>query len=94
MGERISEEIISRCHQCGQACDTHVNCANEACHILFIQCDNCASAYQKTCSQKCTDFNQLSEEEQEKRKPTETFNGTKFGKGRYKAHRKEDELKK
>ncbi len=92
MGERISEEIISVCHQCGQACDTHVNCANDACHILFIQCESCANTYSKTCSKKCADFSQLSIEEQEKRKPTASFNGTKFGKGRYKAHRKAEEL--
>ena len=41
-GERISEEIIAHCHQCGNPCDTHVNCANEACHLLFIQCEECA----------------------------------------------------
>lgn len=87
MGERISEEVISRCHQCGQACDTHVNCQNDACHILFIQCDQCATTYQDTCSEKCADFNQLPLEEREERKKTESFNGTKFGKGRYKANR-------
>jgi UPF0176 protein len=41
LGERITEEIISKCHQCGKPADTHVNCANEACHLLFIQCDQC-----------------------------------------------------
>jgi len=87
MGERISEEIIAKCHQCGQACDTHVNCANDACHILFLQCSNCAEQYQNCCSQKCSDFNQLPEEERMEKKKTMEFNGTKFGKGRYKAHR-------
>ena len=38
-GERISEDVIAQCHQCGAACDTHVNCVNEACHLLFIQCE-------------------------------------------------------
>ena len=37
-GERVSDEIVSNCHQCGAPCDTHVNCANESCHLLFIQC--------------------------------------------------------
>ncbi len=92
MGERISEDIISLCHQCGQPYDTHVNCANHACHILFIQCESCATTYHNTCSQKCSDFNQLPIEEQEERKKTESFNGTKFGKGRYKAHRKDHSL--
>src|SRR6056300_1055596 len=39
-GERISEDIIAQCHQCGAPCDSHVNCINEACHLLFIQCDS------------------------------------------------------
>ncbi len=92
MGERISEEIIARCHQCGDACDTHLNCANEACHILFIQCENCAAKYDHCCSQKCQNFKQLPEEEQALLKTTMEFNGTKFGKGRYKAHRGDHEL--
>ena len=89
MGERISEEIIAKCHQCGQLCDTHVNCANDACHLLFIQCTSCAEKYSNCCSEKCQDFNTLSEEEQIARRKTEVFNGSKFGKGRYKAHKDE-----
>jgi len=92
LGERISEEIISQCHQCGKPCDDHTNCANEACHILFIQCPECAASFEATCSTKCKDFNNLSEEEQNKLKPTTEFNGTKFGKGRYKAHNQDNEL--
>ena len=92
LGERISEDIISKCHQCGKECDDHTNCANEACHILFIQCEQCAETYQKTCSIKCKDFNALSEEEQLELKGKVDFNGTKFGKGRYKAHKKDEEL--
>jgi len=92
MGERISEDIISRCHQCGQPCDTHVNCANDACHILFLQCESCATTYHHTCSQKCSDFIQLPAEEQALLKAKTSFNGTKFGKGRYKAHHKDKGL--
>lgn len=92
MGERISEAVISRCHQCGTPCDTHVNCANEACHILFLQCEACAQKYEHCCSRACADFNQLPEAEREALKPTLTFNGMKLGKGRYKAHRKDEPL--
>ncbi len=92
MGERISDDIIANCHQCGKPCDTHINCANDACHILFIQCDECAEKFQNCCSQKCTDFIHLPLEEQEEKKKTEVFNGTKYGKGRYKAHNKNHEL--
>lgn len=93
MGERISEEIIAKCHQCGKPCDTHVNCANDACHILFIQCDECAEKYHSCCSEKCSDFTQLPEEEQKARRKTEEFNGTKFGKGRYKAFNRDSSEK-
>ena len=88
LGERISHEIIAECHQCGSPCDTHVNCANDACHILFIQCDQCGTKYEHCCSSKCQSFNQLPESERTRLKPQMTFNGTKFGKGRYKAHKK------
>lgn len=56
LGEHISEEIISHCHQCGSACDTHTNCANEACNLLFIQCEHCAATYEGCCSDACRDF--------------------------------------
>ena len=92
LGERISEEIIAKCHQCGQPCDVHANCANDACHILFIQCKKCAEKYQDCCSQKCADFKALPEEQQEELKKTLEFNGTKFGKGRYKAFKKDEGL--
>jgi len=87
MGERISEEIVAKCHQCGQSCDTHVNCQNDACHILFIQCEDCAATYNHCCSTKCSDFNQLPEDQRKELRKTLEFNGTKFGKGRYKAHK-------
>ena len=53
MGERISEHILAACHQCGQACDEHVNCANTACHHLFIQCSACRAALSGCCSAEC-----------------------------------------
>ena len=84
MGERISEEIISSCHQCGKPCDTHKDCANDACHLLFIQCDECAEKYDDCCSDTCADFNKLPEEEQERQRDQIIFNGQKYGKGRFK----------
>lgn len=59
LGERITDEVIACCHQCGKPADTHVNCANEACHLLFIQCDDCRTKWEGTCSQECYDFIQL-----------------------------------
>ena len=32
MGERISDDVIAHCHQCGTACDNHTNCKNDGCH--------------------------------------------------------------
>lgn len=87
MGEQIGNETIAHCHQCGDACDSHVNCANEACHILFIQCEKCAEKYDNCCSEKCSDFSKLPEDQRKELRKTEVFNGTKFGKGRYKAHK-------
>ena len=88
LGERISEDVVAHCHQCGQPCDTHRNCANDVCHVLFIQCDHCAGKYHACCSQECADFSQLPVEEQGKLKGTVEFNGTRFGKGRYRALRR------
>ena len=68
LGERVTEEIISQCHQCGQPADTHVNCVNDACHLLFIQCDECREKMKGTCNSECFDFIHLPEEEQKKRR--------------------------
>jgi len=56
MGERISDEIISFCHQCGQLSDRHVNCANDGCHLLFIQCPQCAEKMNGCCSLVCREI--------------------------------------
>lgn len=66
LGERVTEEIISCCHQCGKPADTHVNCVNDACHLLFIQCDECKEKMEGTCSKECLDFIHLPEEEQKR----------------------------
>lgn len=53
LGERITEDIIAKCHQCGKPCDTHTNCKNDGCHLLFIQCENCAKEYDGCCTNEC-----------------------------------------
>lgn len=65
MGESVNGEIISHCHQCGKSCDTHFNCANKQCHILFIQCIECAGKYEKCCSEACRETINASEEEKQ-----------------------------
>ncbi len=64
LGERITEEIIATCHQCGKPADTHVNCASDACHLLFIQCDECREKFDGCCSKECQDFIHLPAEQQ------------------------------
>ena len=70
LGERISNEIISKCHICENISDRHTNCANDACHILFIQCENCSRIFDNCCSEHCKEVLQWAPEKQleEKRK--------------------------
>ncbi|PHI21437.1 hypothetical protein CEQ90_03295 [Lewinellaceae bacterium SD302] len=82
MGERISEDIVSNCHQCGKPADSHRNCANDACHLLFIQCDDCADKFTNCCSVDCREFNALDEDEKRRQLPTREFNGSSFAKAR------------
>lgn len=81
-GERISKDVVSNCHQCGQACDEHVNCANEACHLLFIQCENCAKLMEGCCSSDCEAVNALPFEEQKKLRKGKKASNKIFKKGR------------
>lgn len=66
LGERITEDIISTCHQCGTPCDNHTNCSNDDCHLLFIQCDECKATYENCCTPACQDIIHLPLEEQKK----------------------------
>ena len=64
LGERITDDIVSQCHQCGEPCDVHTNCINEGCHLLFIQCDSCKEKMHGCCSPECVTIIHLPEEEQ------------------------------
>lgn len=68
LGERITEDVISECHQCGKPCDTHTNCNNDGCHLLFIQCEECAQEHDGCCSKDCVEEYHLPEEEQRERR--------------------------
>ena len=80
--ERISDEIVSSCHQCGSPADTHVNCANEACHLLFIQCKNCQEKMNTCCSDDCNKTIQLSYQEQKELRKGKQNSNKIFKKGR------------
>ncbi|MBH1960582.1 MAG: rhodanese-related sulfurtransferase [Flavobacteriia bacterium] len=64
LGERITDDVVSQCHQCGKPCDNHTNCANDGCHLLFIQCDECKAAMENCCSEECQNIIHLPLEEQ------------------------------
>lgn len=64
VGERITDDVIAQCHQCGASCDNHVNCANDDCHLLFIQCDACAKKMKGCCTPECVHIVGLPVEEQ------------------------------
>ena len=89
LGERISEDILSTCHQCGSPCDDHTNCANVGCNLLFIQCPSCAQDYNACCSNTCMEVITWPNEKQsmwrKKRKEAEVKSGGRnvFRKGRF-----------
>jgi len=64
VGERITDDVIAQCHQCGAPCDTHVNCANDDCHLLFIQCEKCVEKMKGCCTPECIHIASLPVEEQ------------------------------
>ena len=80
--EAISEDVIARCHQCGSPCDTHVNCANEACHLLFIQCPSCAEKLDSCCSDTCAEIIALPESDQKALRKGKHNSNKIFKKGR------------
>jgi UPF0176 protein len=68
LAERITPDIIAHCHQCGEPADTHTNCANEGCHLLFIQCQACAEKMKGCCTAACLEEASLPAEERKMRR--------------------------
>jgi UPF0176 protein len=83
LGERISDDIISVCHQCGKPCDTHTNCKNDGCHLLFIQCEECAAKYNNCCSDECKEIITLPAEAQKEIRRGINKGRQVFKKGRF-----------
>ena len=81
-GERITEDIVSVCHQCGSSADVHTNCINDACHLLFIQCETCKEKMENCCSTECQETIHLSEGEQKLRRQGKNNSNKIFKKGR------------
>lgn len=82
LGERITEDVIARCHQCGKPCDDHTNCANEGCHLLFIQCPECAAKMNGCCSDHCKQIISLPEIEQKELRKGQQNDAKIFRKGK------------
>ncbi|NNC44296.1 MAG: rhodanese-related sulfurtransferase [Winogradskyella sp.] len=80
--ERISDDVIAKCHQCGKPADLHTNCANEACHLLFIQCDECKEQMENCCSSSCMEINRLPYAEQKVLRKGQGNSNDIFKKGR------------
>lgn len=81
-GERITDDVVAVCHQCGNPSDVHTNCVNDGCHLLFIQCDACKSQFENCCSSECQDIIHLSEEEQKALRKGKEISNKIFKKGR------------
>ena len=95
-GERITPDIIAVCHQCGAPADTHTNCANDACHLLFIQCDSCKAKMENCCSSNCQDIIHLPLEAQKELRKGINKSNLIFKKGRsaalpFQAHKEKPE---
>jgi UPF0176 protein len=75
IGERITEDVLSKCHQCGAPCDVHVNCKNDDCHLLFIQCAVCAEKMNGCCTPECVRIAALPIEEQRELRKGRVKNG-------------------
>jgi UPF0176 protein len=82
LGERITDDIIAQCHQCGKPCDNHTNCENDGCHLLFIQCDDCKASMQNCCSSECLEITQLPLDEQVKLRSGKQVGNKVFRKGK------------
>jgi len=82
LGERITNDIISVCHQCGAPCDDHTNCRNEGCHLLFIQCKACAEKYDGCCSEACQEVITLPADQQKEIRRNNNKGRLVFKKGR------------
>ena len=73
LGERVTEDIISTCHLCGERSDSHKDCKNDACHILFIQCSKCDEKLNGCCSLECKKIASLPIDEQIKYRKNQKY---------------------
>ncbi|MCB0792576.1 MAG: rhodanese-related sulfurtransferase [Flavobacteriales bacterium] len=64
LSERITDDLLGTCVQCGQATDRIANCMEESCNLLLVQCPQCAAKYADCCSPSCREIHLLPVEAQ------------------------------
>ena len=64
LAERITDDVVSACMQCGTASDGITNCREVTCNMLLVQCPGCAAKYAECCSPSCREIHLLPEEAQ------------------------------
>ncbi len=64
LAERITDDVVSTCMQCGTKSDRIGNCQEVTCNMLLVQCEACAQKYADCCSPSCREIHQLPEEVQ------------------------------
>lgn len=59
LAERITDDVVSTCMQCGTKSDRITNCHEATCNMLLVQCEACAAKYADCCSPSCREIHQL-----------------------------------
>ncbi len=59
LAERITDDVVGTCMQCGAACDRIGNCHEATCNMLLVQCEACATKYADCCSPSCREIHLL-----------------------------------
>lgn len=50
---RVTNDVLTQCDRCQEACDTYTNCINALCSKHCIMCETCRAKYANTCSDTC-----------------------------------------
>lgn len=61
LAERITDEVVGRCMQCGAPSDRIANCMEASCNVMLVQCEACAAKYHDCCSPGCREIHDLPE---------------------------------
>jgi len=59
LSERITDDVVGTCMQCGAPCDRIGNCHEATCNMLLVQCEACAAKYADCCSPSCREIHLL-----------------------------------